>query len=165
MILCDEQERFKKDLIRRKQHIVWIPDVWFQWKRDRIAVIHISPLFLPFISLSFICLYFEFLGSNSTPLPLKLEIYFTCIYSMFQSSPAMWALLPVSLLVFQLSTVWTEKRHLHVRAHVLYLWIMISDPTENSELFLYLFKTWLIIKCFISGFTVNLRGHEVALQK
>lgn len=80
MILCDEQERLKKGLIRRKQHIVWIPDVWFQWKRDRIAVIYISPLFLPFISLSFICLYFEFLGSNSTPLPLKLEIYFTCIH-------------------------------------------------------------------------------------
>lgn len=73
---------------------------------------------------------------------------------MFHPSPAAWALLPVSLSVFQLSTVWREKRHLHVRAHVLYLWIMICDPTENSELFVYLPKTRLHIKRFVSGSTL-----------
>lgn len=49
--LRDKQERLKKDLIKRKKHIVWIPDVWFHW-RDRIAVIYIT--LPPFhLSLSF----------------------------------------------------------------------------------------------------------------
>lgn len=34
--------KIKKDLIRRKS--VWIPDIWFHWQCDRIAVIYITAL-------------------------------------------------------------------------------------------------------------------------
>lgn len=42
----------KKDLIRRKS--VWIPDIWFHWQCDKVAVIYISALFLHLICLAFI---------------------------------------------------------------------------------------------------------------
>lgn len=70
-------------------------------------------------------------------------------------SPATWALPPVTLSAFRPSTVWIEKRHLHARVHTLNLWIIIgvgqrTRHKENSEAFVYLFKTLLNNKPFAS---------------
>lgn len=53
--------KIKKDLIRRKS--VWIPDIWFHWQCDRIAVIYISAL-----SLHLICIAFISWQKKKTPL-------------------------------------------------------------------------------------------------